>query len=562
MRLNKLSRKTFSNYTYNVIVIFAILCILPLIPFYMVYYLEVEFAKIMGVATYLTWHNLFEFASILVSVSVFLVAYYSYDQTARFKSIYLGSVFLTVALVDAFHTLSYKGMPDFFIANTTANRATIFWIISRFIFSTGFIFAGYIGKTTKKINKNVFLIVPFCVSIAILIAVTWFPDIFPTMYEEGTGLTEFKKNSELVIIFLFFISGVKFVHRYFLKKETLELVSAFSMVLSIYSEMAFTQYSSVYDIYNYLGHIYKFLAFFVIFRVIFITNIRRPYIELYEAKYKIKSYADNLDLIVQKRTQELRKLNEQLMEDLRYAKDIQKAMYPSRLPKYKEVIFDSRYFAADMVSGDFYSVFKRDEENVALFIGDVSGHGVPAAMLTVFVNQTVRTLIDAQSGTINPSEVLNSIYKSFNKTNFSEEVYIVMIYGLYNVKKRELIYSSAGHNVEPLVIKESGIVEEINITGFPICKFAEYYDGEYKDNVLVLDPKDKVFFYTDGLIEARNTEGDFYSKERLIDLLKTNSNKSCKDINKSICRSLFEFTGKYALKDDVTFFILEVSDIN
>jgi sigma-B regulation protein RsbU (phosphoserine phosphatase) len=296
--------------------------------------------------------------------------------------------------------------------------------------------------------------------------------------------------------------------------------------------------------------------------VIFITNIRRPYIELYEAKYKIKSYAENLDLIVQKRTQELRKLNEQLMEDLRYAKDIQKAMYPSRLPKYKEVIFDSRYFAADMVSGDFYSVFKRDEENVALFIGDVSGHGVPAAMLTVFVNQTVRTLIDAQSGTINPSEVLNSIYKSFNKTNFSEEVYIVMIYGSYNVKKRELIYSSAGHNVEPLVIKESGIVEEINITGFPICKFAEYYDGEYKDNVLVLDPKDKVFFYTDGLIEARNTEGDFYSKERLIDLLKTNSNKSCKDINKSICRSLFEFTGKYALKDDVTFFILEVSDIN
>ncbi len=557
MRLNKLSGKTFSNYT--VIVIFTILCILPLIPFYMVYNLEGEFAKVMGVATYLTWHNLFEFASILVSVSVFLVAYYSYDQAGRLRSIYLGSVFLTVALVDAFHTLSYKGMPDFFIANTTANRATTFWIISRFIASVGFIFAGYFGKTNKKIDKNIFLVIPFCVSIAILITVTWFPDIFPTMYEEGVGLTAFKKNFELVIIFLFFINGVKYIRRYFLKKETLELVSAFSMVLSIYSEMAFTQYSSVYDIYNYLGHIYKFIAFFVIFRVIFITNIRRPYIELYEAKYKIKSYADNLDLIVQKRTEELRKLNDQLMEDLRYAKDIQKAMYPSRLPQYTEVAFDSRYFAADMVSGDFYNIFKRDEENLALFIGDVSGHGVPAAMLTVFVNQTVRTLIDAQLGTIKPSDVLNSIYKSFNKTDFSEEVYIVMIYGLYNVKKRELTYSSAGHNVEPLVIKENGKVEEINITGFPICKFAEYYDGQYKDNILVLDPKDKVLFYTDGLIEARNTEGNFYSKERLIDLLKTNSNKSCKDINKLISRSLFEFTGKYALKDDVTFFILEVT---
>lgn len=557
MRLNKLNKKTFSNHT--VIIIFAVFCILPLIPFYMVYYLEGEFAKVMEVATYLTWHNLFEFASILVSVSVFLVAYYSYDQTGRFRSIYLGSVFLTVALVDAFHTLSYKGMPDFFIANTTANRATTFWIVSRFIASLGFIFAGYFGRRKKKVDKNIFLIIPFCVSIAILVTATWFPDVFPTMYEEGVGLTAFKKNSELVIIFLFFISGVRHFRRYFLKKETLELVSAFSMVLSIFSEMAFTQYSSVYDIYNYLGHIYKFIAFFVIFRVIFITNIRRPYIELYEAKYKIKSYADNLDLIVQKRTEELRKLNDQLMEDLRYAKDIQKAMYPSRLPQYKEVVFDGRYFPADMVSGDFYNVFKRDEENVALFIGDVSGHGVPAAMLTVFVNQTVRTLIDAQLGTINPSEVLNSIYKSFNKTDFREEIYIVMIYGLYNVKKRELIYSSAGHNVEPLVIKENGKVEEINITGFPICKFAEYYDGQYKDKILVLNPKDKVLFYTDGLIEARNTEGNFYSKERLIDLLKTNSNKSCKDINKLISRSLFEFTGKYALKDDVTFFILEVT---
>lgn len=564
MWLNKLSEKNYSKYT--LIKFFGLLCVLSIIPFVLAYCLQSEFDKLMGVATFLTWHNLFEFSSILVSVSVFLVAYYSYDQTGRSKSIYLGSVFLTVALIDAFHTLSYKGMPDFFISNDTSNRATTLWIVSRFIAAVGFVFAGNTVKRNKnkirkkkKLNKNIYLIISLCLSITILVTTTWFPSIFPLMYEEGVGLTAFKKNSELVIIFLFFISGVRFVRRYFLKKEILELVSAYSMVLSIYSEMSFMQYFSVYDVYNYLGHIYKFIAFFMLFRVIFITNIRRPYIELYEAKHKIKSYADNLDLIVQKRTEELRKLNDQLMEDLRYAKGIQKAMYPSKLPQYKEVLFDSRYFPAEMVSGDFYNVFKRDEENIALFIGDVSGHGVPAAMLTVFVNQTVRTLIDTESGIISPSEVLNSIYKSFNKTNFSEEVYIVMIYALYNVKKRELTYSSAGHNVEPVLIKRDGTVEEIRIVGFPICKFGEFYDDQYKDDTLVLNSKDKVLFYTDGLIEARNTEGDFYSKERFIDLLKNNSNKSCKDINKIITRSLFEFTGKYALKDDVTFFILEVN---
>ena len=551
----EIGKKSFSSST--IIALFGILCLIPLVPFFIIYFLEGEVAKVLRVATFLTWHNLFEFASILVSVSVFFVAYYSYEQTGKFSSIYLGSVFLTVALVDAFHTLSYKGMPAFFVENTSSNRATTFWIISRFFTSMGFVFAGHFPKIKEKINKTVFLIVPFCISIAILITVTWFPGIFPVMYEEGIGLTQFKKNFEFVIIFLFFIGTVRFVHRYYVNRELLELVSAFSLVLNIYSELAFTLYSSVYDLYNYLGHIYKFIAFFVIFRVIFINNIRKPYIELYEAKSEIKRYADNLDKTVQIRTEELRKLNDQLMEDLRYAKDIQKAIFPSRLPQYKEVVFDSRYFPAEMVGGDFLNIFKRDEENVALFIGDVSGHGVPAAMLTVFVNQTVRTLIDTESGIIKPSAVLNNIYKSFNKADFNDEIYIVMLYALYNVKERKLVYSSAGYNVEPILIKENGEVEEIDIKGFPICKFAEYYNIRYEDHTLVLNPKDKLFFYTDGLIEARNMEGDFYSKERLIDLLKSNGAKSCKELNKVITRSLFEFIGKYALKDDVTFFILE-----
>lgn len=550
------------NINYRIFALFGLLCLMPFIPFVFVCYLEANFAEFMSVASYLTWHNIFEFVSIIVSVSVFLVAYYSYEQTGQFRSIYLGSVFLTVALVDGFHTLSYKGMPDFLIANTTANRATTLWVISRIIASLGFIFAGYSPKKNKilKFSKNIFLVVPLCLSLGILIIVTWVPDLLPLMYEEGVGLTELKKNLELVIIFLFFISGIKSVLRYFKSGETLELTFTFSMVLSIYSESAFMQYSSVYDIYNYLGHIYKFLSFFLIFRVIFITNIRKPYIELYDAKQELKNYANNLDSIVQTRTKELRKLNNQLMEDLKYAKDIQKAVYPSRLPQSRKVAFDAEYFPAEIVSGDFYNIFVSDEENIAFFIGDVSGHGVPAAMLTVFVNQTVRTLLETKSTIIDPSTVLNNIYKSFNKTNFGEEVYIVMIYAIYNIGKRELRYSSAGHNVEPILIKESGEIEEIAIKGFPICKFGEYINDQYVDATLTLSPKDKLLFYTDGLIEAQNAEKDFYSKERLIDLIKSNSKKSAKELKALISDSLFEFTGLYALKDDVTFFIMEVNE--
>ncbi len=557
MRLKKLFAKTD-----GIFIKFLLLCFIPLILFLIVFYLKDKFSEVMSIASYLTWHNLFEFASILVSVSVFLVAYYSYEQTHNFKSMYLGSVFLTVALLDAFHTLSFKGMPAFFIENATANRATTLWIISRLIASIGFIFAGYVPKIQKiyKVNRNIFLIIPISFSILILITVTCFPDFFPPMYEEGTGLTDIKKNIELVIIFLFFISVIRYVYRYNKSREGLELISAFSMVLSIYSEMAFMQYFSVYDIYNYLGHIYKFLAFFLIFRVIFIRNIRKPYIELYDAKQEIKKYADNLDIIVQERTEELRKLNNQLLEELRYASDIQNAMYPSKLPDDKYVTLNAKYFAADMVSGDFYDIFRCDKDNIAFFIGDVSGHGVPAAMLTVFVNQTVRTLKDTETGIINPSTVLKNLYNSFNKTNFQEDVYIVMLCAIYNSQKRELTYSSAGLNVEPLIIAKSGDVQEIEIKGFPICKLVEYYDGHYEDSTVILNPRDKVLFYTDGMIEARNTQGVFYGKERLINLLKNNSTKSCKELSEIISASLFEFTHGYTLKDDVTFIVMEVKE--
>ncbi|NLW26580.1 MASE3 domain-containing protein, partial [Acetivibrio saccincola] len=74
---------------------------------------EEEFERIMSIANYLTWHYLFEFISILVSFSVFVVSYYTYDQTRNLRTVFLGSVFFTIGMIDMFHTLSFKGMPDF-----------------------------------------------------------------------------------------------------------------------------------------------------------------------------------------------------------------------------------------------------------------------------------------------------------------------------------------------------------------------------------------------------------------------------------------------------------------
>jgi len=111
----------------------------------------------MTVESFLAWHNILEFTSVLISFTVFAVSYYTYEQTGNLRSVFLGSVFLAVGMVDAFHTLSYKGMPAFLIENNSSNRATIFWIIARLFTALGFFISSLIPASVKIRTKRIIL---------------------------------------------------------------------------------------------------------------------------------------------------------------------------------------------------------------------------------------------------------------------------------------------------------------------------------------------------------------------------------------------------------------------
>ena len=388
------------------------------------------------------------------------MAYFTYNQTRDLRSIFIGSIFLTVGILDALHTLSYKGMPAFFIENYEANRATTLWIISRLIASSGSLAIAFMPQGARVSTKRrLFLIIPVLFSIIVFFITTYYPQIIPPMFVEGSGLTRFKILMEYLVVFLFFMAFLKIFHEYKETKNRILIYICIFLAMSIFSELAFVLYLSVYDIYNYLGHIYKFVASFFIFKAIFIKDVQQPYHKLYKAKQKIGEYAANLDKVIQDRTYELTELNEKLLKDLEYARNIQKAIFTPRAPSFGGVVFEAKYCTAERVGGDFYNIFRLDKENVGFYIGDVSGHGVPAAMLAVFLNQTIKTLIEMEANSLDatdPSKVLGSIYKTFNDTNFSEDVYIVMLYAVYNTKSRNIKYSSAGLNVHPILMRAVG----------------------------------------------------------------------------------------------------------
>ncbi|HHW47769.1 MAG TPA: SpoIIE family protein phosphatase [Clostridiaceae bacterium] len=560
MGSNKKSSRVFiDKFPYVLPVAVTIFSILL---FKFAYLFEDNFYRIMDVATYLTWHNIFEFTGILVCFAVFVVSYFTYEQTQNLRRVFLGCVFLAVGMVEMFHTLSFKGMPDFFVPNKCANRATTFWILSRILLALGLLISECIPAEKKSvINRRVFMLPAVALSLLILVVATYFPHLLPPMYIEGKGLTQTKIVLEYVVIFLLIASTVLLIREYKKNRDSLQILFCSALILIIFSELAFVSYFLVYDIYNYLGHIYKFISYFIIFKVIFVENVQKPYIELKEAQDELRDYADNLDKIVEQRTGELKQVNRRLLEDLEYARDIQLAMLPSRLPEIREVSFTARYFPAEHVGGDFYDIFRIDNENIGLYIGDVSGHGVPAAMLTVFAKQSIKSVNENCTGKkelLNPSLVLGRVYESFNNTNFKDEVYIVLLFGIYNIKKKEFTYSSAGINASPFVIRSSGEIDELAVTGFPICKFRDYYYAVYEDRSIKLNPGDRVLFYTDGMIEAENKQRVSFSEKRLKEILKQNRDLDGLKLSEAIERHIFEFVDPDKLKDDITFFIMDI----
>lgn len=518
----------------------------------------------MSVSAYLTWHNILEFISILVSFCVFILPYYAYKQNHRLRGILIANVFFIMGILDAFHTLSFKGMPNFLIENATANRATTFWIIARLIGAIGITAGGFIRINRKsKIDRRVFVGLSFAFSIMILILVTDFPNFLPTMYIEGVGVTTTKRILEYVVILFLCIAGIMYLQQYLKKKDSSNLLFAIAIVMSIFSELAFVKYTSVYDIYNYVGHLYKFISYFLVFRIAFVNNIEKPYLALYEAKNKLKAHAGNLNNLVEERTKELNIINEKLLRDLEYARDIQKAILPYKLPNNDQVAFEAKYYPAERVSGDFYNIFKLDDQRIGMYIGDVSGHGVPAAMLTMFLSQSIKTIKELEGNrfeVIKPSKVLEDLYKLYNKVNFKDEVYILVLYAIYNIKTKELIYSSAGMNAQPLIINSKNDISEIDISGLPICKLMDICPADYMDNTIQLNQGDNVFFYTDGLLEIKDKQTSKpFTKDDLKKLLVENNNKGYAGFYEGIDQNIRNISAKEGLMDDVTFFMLQIN---
>lgn len=530
--------------------------------FYSIRFLEEIVYDVYVAEHFLAIHTITELASIIMYIASFLIIYYVGGKDKRVRMKLLAGVLLYVGFIDFWHTFSYRGMPGL-LGPSSAQSATVYWIIGRFVFAGGILVSSFIPIRLKLVNINNWIIagVPFILSFLTLAYVNAFPDSLPLLFVEGQGLTSTKILLEYSIIFMLLIAFVNFLIEFNKTKSYILSLFISALIISVFSELAFVHYASVYDTYNLIGHIYKVIASYMIFKVLFIFNIHYPYKKLDRAEKEISKYANNLEQLVELRTQEIHQVNQEMLRDLEYAKSIQKGIMTVKHEEYGNLEVYSEYVPYEKVGGDYYGFEELGKEYVGFYIGDVAGHGIPAAMMTIFMKQTIVSEKLYESGIkeiFSPKEVLLNLYREYNETDFPLEMYAVMIYGVYNKLNNNLIFSSAGLNTYPLIYKGEGKVDVIKHSGFPICKFDKDYVPEFQDYEVPLEKGEKVLFYTDGLIEISNKRGIPFGENRLIELLGQKGHLAPVDLSKVILDDINHFTRGVKLNDDVHYFIMEV----
>ena len=222
--------------------------------------------------SYPLFHSLAEFFSIAIACGIFMIAWNSRQFFTNHYLLFIGIAYLFVAGVDLIHTLAYKGMGVF--QGYETNLATQLWIAARYVQSLSLLIAPLFFRRKLKIN---FAFFGYAVAISLLLISIFYWDIFPICFIEGGGLTPFKKISEYIIslILLGAISHLLMNRKEF-DKSVLRWV-VWSIGVTIASELAFTFYIHAYGFSNLIGHYFKILSFYFIYKALIETSLSKPY---------------------------------------------------------------------------------------------------------------------------------------------------------------------------------------------------------------------------------------------------------------------------------------------
>ncbi len=273
----------------------------------------------------------------------------------------------------------------------------------------------------------------------------------------------------------------------------------------------------------------------------------------------------SLEQILADQNRALKKANKRMSSDLEAAAKIQTALLPTVQKDIQGLNYTWFFKPCEELAGDLFNVFMLDRDKVGFYVLDVSGHGVPAALLSVTLNQLLSPNPDQSNLLVqrkgdyfsafveSPGNVAEKLNKQFPIDSTAGR-YFTLLYGILDLKSHDLRYVSAGHpgiiylpvNAEP---------EMWRIPGLPIG-FSD--NGHYENCDFHLNEGDRLILYSDCAVEMRDKKGEQFGNERMLEVFRKKGTTTLQQTLGSLVQALDEWSGKIQFEDDLTILVIEI----
>jgi sigma-B regulation protein RsbU (phosphoserine phosphatase) len=266
------------------------------------------------------------------------------------------------------------------------------------------------------------------------------------------------------------------------------------------------------------------------------------------------------------RNLDLEEANARMSRDLRAAARIQESLLPKNSPDVPGLGFAWAFRPCDELAGDGLSALKLDDHRVAIYVLDVSGHGVASSLMSVSVGRLLSPPTDASSIVVKggegddrleplaPAEVATRLNRMF-PFEIATEQYFTLVYGILDVSTGEFRYTLAGHP-GPVLVSADGQARIMSGRGYPIG----LADGPkpYNEWGIRLKPGDRLYLYSDGIPEAVSPDGHAYGSDRMLEVMTaTRLEPLCAGVN-DLISEVERWSGASSVRDDVSVLAVEI----
>jgi sigma-B regulation protein RsbU (phosphoserine phosphatase) len=244
-------------------------------------------------------------------------------------------------------------------------------------------------------------------------------------------------------------------------------------------------------------------------------------------------------------------LNARICEEVDKARQIQRGLLPPATGAHAGLVLDAVLINSSEISGDVYDYFVIDDNRLGVMVGDVSGHGVQSGMVATAAKAGLHLLLGM--GVTTPGELLSGMNKAVAATA-SDTLLMTAVIAVIDRTSDTVLLANAGHNYPFLYSAADGEVTMLDGTGgFPLGFDPEY---DYEEIDFRFRNNDRLFFYSDGIIEARNRDEEEFGYDRLRRCMQENLGGPPESFRTGLLETIRHFTGTDYFEDDVTLVVV------